>query len=71
MKSDIASLTSDDADEVRMVLPRRHKIDQRCRTIFGLEARLEDQRIGSVAAPDADSPSLRCYLPAAVIGLSQ
>ena len=56
---------------LRMRFARRHEVDQRRRAFGGLEARLQDQRVGPVAPRDARGAVLRRDQPAAVLGLSQ
>ena len=38
----------DDADDVRVLAPRRHEIDQTHRTAFGFNFRLEDKRVAAI-----------------------
>jgi hypothetical protein len=56
----------DEADHVRMLLPRRHAVDDPNRPVLGLEIGLEHERSRTVAARDSPNPAGRSEEPAPV-----
>ncbi len=66
-----AAFADHQTHEMRAVAARRHEIDQRHRAIGGLEPRLQDQRVGAIAAGGRLDLALRRDQPATILVCAQ